>query len=362
MNRGMGGTGFALRDPLNLNNLNPAAYSSIQLATQVMETGIFLESDRYRNTTQSSKFTTANLTNVNFWLRFTKKWAGTAGMSPLSSVNYHITSGQGIGGNSSLEYLGSGGVTQFYFGNAYQITKNLSVGATASYFHGSIARREIITSGLALGTEVSNNVYINRGNIDYGLQYQFFLKNERAITIGAVYNKQLRLNTSQQTAVYQQNDTLSNSKTDVADYVLPQKFGGGLAFQTKRSTLTADVSYQEWAKGKLEDHLKLRNTRRASIGYQFRGSSMESFWGGVVVRAGYYVQENAMILQGISFTDWGATFGVGIPVSAKRNSINLSYSYNHSGTTDKSLIQQQSQIISLDVTFRDLWGIKRKFD
>jgi hypothetical protein len=362
MNRAMGGSGFALRDPMNLNNLNPAAYSSIQLATQVTETGIFVESDRYRNSTQATTSTAASLTNVNFWLRFSRRWAGSVGMSPLSSVNYNITSGRGIGDNSSLAYLGSGGVTQFYFGNSLQVTKNLSIGVTASFFHGAIDRKEIITSGLALGTQVNNSTYINKGSLDYGLQYQFFLKNERSITIGAVYNNRLRLNTSQQTTIYQQRDTLSNDKKDIADYVLPQKFGGGLAFQSKQSTLTVDVGYQQWSNGKLEEGLKLRDTRRASVGYQFRGGGSESFWSGVVIRTGYYIQENAMILQQTSFTDWGATFGIGLPVSGKRNSINLTYSYNHSGTLQKNLIQQQSQIISLDITFRDLWGVKRKFD
>ncbi|MEJ0030676.1 MAG: hypothetical protein WDO15_10055 [Bacteroidota bacterium] len=145
--------------------------------------------------------------------------------------------------------------------------------------------------------------------------------------------------------------------------MLPQKIGGGVAFQTRQSTFTVDLSYQEWSKGRLEDHLKLRDTRRVSVGYQFRGNnSADSFWHGVVFRTGYYIQENAMVLLQTPFTDWGATFGVGIPVSGKRNSLNLSYSYNHSGTLDRTLIQQQSQVISLDITFRDLWGIKRKFD
>src|SRR5690348_4471791 len=100
MNRAMGGSGFALRDPMNLNNLNPAAYNSIQLATQLTEIGIFVEADRYQTSTQATKFTTAGLTNMNFWIRFNSRWAAAVGMSPLSSVNYNITSGRGIGDNS----------------------------------------------------------------------------------------------------------------------------------------------------------------------------------------------------------------------------------------------------------------------
>jgi hypothetical protein len=363
INRAMGGTGIALRDPLNLSNLNPAAYTSIQLSTQMTETGIFIETDRYRDADHSSTYASGNITNLNFWLRFNKRWAGSVGMSPFSTVHYNIQSSRLAGDNSSVEYEGTGGVSQFYFGNSFQITKNLSIGVTGSYLHGSIDRKETITSGLALGTQVNNQIYVNKGMLDFGLQYQFFLGESRSLTIGAVYTDKLRLNTSGRQAIYQQNDTLASTKNNIADYTLPRKAGAGISFQAKQSTFTADVSYQEWANAKLETGLQLRNTRRGSIGYQYRGDATgDSFWGSMIFRAGGYMQEDAIVLQKTPFNDWGFTLGIGIPVSGKRNTLNLSYGFNHTGTLEKNLIQQQSQIISLDLTFRDLWGIKRRFD
>jgi hypothetical protein len=362
MNRAMGGTGFAVRDPSNLNNLNPAAYTSIQQATHLAEFGLFVESDRYGNTKQSTTSGTGNITSLNLWLRFNKRWAGTVGVSPFSTVSYNIASTQTIGDNGGLQYSGKGGITQFYFGNGIQITKNLSVGVTGSFLHGSIDKIETITSGYALGTQLSNLVAVNKGKLDFGVQYVFPLGTDKSLTIGGIYEGRLRLNTTNQTTIMQQLDTVASDNAHVDDYVLPQKGGGGIAFQTLQQTFTVDVSYQEWRKARLEDNLRLRNTRRASFGYQFRGDPRSAFWGGFTLRAGGYIQENPLVLQKTTFRDWGATVGIGLPVSNGRNSLNLSYGYNRSGTLANNLISQQSHIFTLDITFRDLWGIKRKFD
>jgi len=362
MNRAMAGTGFAVRDPLNLNNLNPAAYTSIQQATHLTEFGFFVESDHYGNSKESTSSGTGNITNLNLWLRFNKRWAATVGVNPFSTVSYNISSSQTIGDNSSLQYSGKGGVTQFYFGNGIQVTKNLSVGVTASFLHGSIDRVETITSGYALGTQLSNLVAVNKAKLDFGLQYVFPIGTDKSLTIGGVYENRLRLNTSSQMTILQQFDTVAADTPPVDDYILPQKSGGGIAFQTLQQLFTVDVSYQEWRRARLEDNLKLRNTRRASFGYQFRGDPRNSFWAGFTFRAGVYVQENPLVLQKTTFTDWGATVGIGLPVSNGRNSLNLSYGYNQTGTLANNLISQQSHIFTLDITFRDLWGIKRKFD
>ncbi len=362
MNRAMGGTGFAVRDPLNLNNLNPAAYTSIQQATQVTEFGIFVESDHYGNKDAKTSSSTGNITNLNIWLRFHKRWAGTIGANPFSTVNYNIAASQSAGDNASLQYSGKGGITQFYFGNGFQITKHLSLGITASFLHGSIERIETITSGYALGTSLTNLTAINAGKLDFGAQYAFNIGDDKNITIGAVYENPVHLNTSLKTYVLQSRDTLSSDKSNLRDYVLPQKAGGGITFNTLQSTFALDVSYQQWSKARLEDDLKLRDSRRVSFGYQFRASGRSSFWSGVVVRAGGYVQESPLVLQKTPFQTWGATVGLGLPVSNGRNALNLSYSYNSTGTTQKNLIYQQSHIFTLDITFRDLWGIKRKFD
>jgi hypothetical protein len=358
MNRAIGGTGYAIRDGLSLNNFNPASYTSIQQATQIMEFGIFLESDRYRNKRESTSSSTGNITNLNLWLRFHKRWAGSVGVNPFSSVHYNIAADNSTGD----QYSGSGGVSEFYFGNAFQLTKNISVGVTASFLHGSVNRREIVTSGLAGGTEVSSITYVNKGKLDFGLQYMIPMGTDNSFTIGAVYNSRLSLDTREEMTIYHKQDTLASDKTNVDDYILPQKIGSGLAFQHKQSLVTFDITYQQWSKGKLEDDLKLRDTRRVSFGYQYRGTSAGSLWNGVVLRTGGYLQENPIVLQNTSFRDWGVSVGLGLPVSNGRNALNLTYSYNRSGTLEKNLINQQSHIFALDITFRDLWGIRRKFD
>lgn len=359
----MGGTGIATRDPVFLNNLNPAAYTSLQSGTQIAEFGLFVESDHISDKDESTTATTGNITNLDFWLRFSKRWAGSVGVAPFSSVDYNIASTKPIATNTSMVYSGTGGVTQFYFGNGVQLTKNLSLGVTAAFLHGSINRKETVSSGLALGTEVNKVTAVNKGKFDLGFQYQFFMGANNSLTVGGTYANTVNLNASSELTIFQQTDTLASSKTKLNNYSLPQKFGSGIAFQTNRSTVSADLSYQPWSKATLESGLKLRDSRRASFGYQYRGGGTgESFLSGIILRAGAYVQENPLVLQNVKFNDWGVTMGLGLPVSNGRNAINLSYSFNQTGTLEKNLIHQQSHIFALDITFRDLWGIKRKFD
>src|SRR5687768_17785346 len=49
MNRGMGGTGIAVRDEFNLNYVNPASYGSIvSPINSIYEMGFYVESNRYK--------------------------------------------------------------------------------------------------------------------------------------------------------------------------------------------------------------------------------------------------------------------------------------------------------------------------
>lgn len=363
LGRSLGGSGIALRDPYSLNNLNPASYTSIEPVTQVTELGLFFESANYRNTQESASFQTGNITNLNFWVKFSKRWSGTIGVSPFSSVKYNIVSGRRLSENSTLQYSGSGGVSQFYFGNGFKITKNLSIGITGSFLHGSIDRNETISSGLGTNTQMQNSTYITGGNLDFGLQYQFLLKNDRSLTLGAVYDDPLTLRTYGDRYIFQASDTISSENISLGDYILPAHYGVGISFQTPRSTITGDVSYRDWSKAHLDDGLILRSTRRLSFGYQYNGNpGADGYLGSVILRTGGYIQENYLVLENVPFTDWGVTFGIGLPSANNRGIINLSYSFNQSGTVANNLISQQAHVIALDLTFRDLWGIKRRFD
>jgi len=368
-NRALAETGIGLRDPLNLNTLNPAAYTSIQTVTQMLELGFFYEHDNIKTTELTETSSTGNLSALNLWFRFSKKWAGTVGLAPFSSIDYTIISTKDFGEQSDapVQYSGSGGLTQLYFGNGFQVTENLSVGFNAAYVFGSIESEETVATGNVTGLRLENDTYINRPTIDFGIQYAFPLKENRALNFGVTYASAVRLNTSSTKNIFQYVDTNEDSlyqeEVNVDDYKLPSQVGVGVAYQSVRSTLAADIKFKNWSSAQLDEGLVLKNTTRFSMAYEYKGNpKAEKYLGIVALRSGFYLQNNYFVLKNTPFNEWGFTFGAGLPINGNRGMLSVSYNYNHTGTTQKKLIEQSANVIVLDIVFRDLWGIRRKFD
>jgi hypothetical protein len=368
-NRALAQTGIGLRDPLNLNTLNPAAYTSIQTITQISELGLFYEKDKLITQELAEKSSTGSLTSVNLWFRFHKNWGGIVGLAPFSTINYTINSTKDFGEqiDAPVQYTGQGGLTQAYFGNGFQLTKNFSLGFNAAYIFGSIEREETVASTSISGLRLEDNTYINKPSIDFGAQYAFFLRENKELTFGATYATHVNLNTSSTKSIFQylatSEDSLYTEEVEVDDYILPSQIGFGVAYQLPRSTFAADLKLKNWSNAQLDKGLTLQNTARFSFAYEYKGNpKSEKYLNAVALRSGFYTQNNYFVLKNTPFREWGFLLGAGLPISGNRGTLNLSYNYNHTGTTEKKLIEQNAQVFMLDIVFRDLWGIKRKFD
>lgn len=369
-NRALAETGIGMRDPLNLNTLNPASYTAIKAFTQLTELGFFAESSKYQTAEVTDTESNGNLTSINLWFRFSKKWAGTVGLTPFSIVSYDINSTGNVGTEEivSLSYKGSGGLTQFYFGNSVDILKKLSLGFNASYIFGNIEKDETIQSGKSEGLSLKNTRYMNKLHADVGLQYTLYSSANRSLVIGSTYLGKVRLNTSGSTNVFDYaltatQDTLYTKELSVSDYVLPPQWGVGISYQSGMSVFAADVKFKEWRKASIDEDINLRNTTRLSMAYEYKGKSKPvNYFNVIAFRTGLYVQNNYLSVNDSPFNEWGFTLGAGFPVSGNSGLVNISYSRNYSGILNRNMVKQQSQVIVLDFVIRDLWGIRRKFD
>lgn len=366
LNRSLSETGIALRDPFDINNLNPAAYTSIQGVTQIFELGVYYEKNNIRTTDLSQSYKSGNMNALNLWFRYSKRWAGTIGLSPYSNINYDITTTETLveGGRSSVNYSGLGGISQFYMGNGFQLTKNFSIGFNAAYIFGSLTKNETVTF-LGAATTLQSKIFVNRIHADVGMQYTLFLGKSKSLTIGTTYDNGLKLNTSSQKSFYSQSgtDTISFAQKSIGQYRLPRKVGGGISFQTPASTIAWDVVFEQWSRGKLENNVSLQNTLRLSVGYEYKGKQAGTNYIDMIrIRTGFYVQENYLVIDKTPFNEWGFTVGLGLPVNYQQATIGVSYNYNNSGTLQHDLIKQQASVFVFDITVRDLWGIKRKIE
>lgn len=366
LNRSLASTGIGIRDSYNLNNTNPASYAFIEGPTMLVEMGFFYETDNLKTKDLTQRYNSGNLSSLNLWFRGSKRWAATVGLSPYSTVNYSIKKNEKLidGGDSEVKYNGSGGLSQLYFGNAFKFTKNLSLGITGSYIFGSLKKNETITVETSR-TTLEKTIYAHRLNFDAGLQYTFLLKDDKSLTLGAVYEDDLKPKTYSKKLFYKhsENDTIQFDEQDIDDYRLPAKIGGGASFQTKKFLFAGDVIYRPWLKGKVEEGVSLQNTIRVSAGIEYKGDLLSDRYLKMIrIRSGFYVQNNYLIIDNSRFNEWGLTFGLGLPLDYGKGTLGITYNYNKSGTTDNNLIEQRASVITLDITFRDLWGIKRRID
>ncbi|MBT1689539.1 hypothetical protein [Dawidia soli] len=368
LNRSIGGTGIGVQDDYSLNPVNPASYGSIvSPVSHIYEMGLYIEANTYQTKNLSESKSTGSITNLNYWFKFSKWWAATAGLTPYSNVGYKITATRQLAAAPDVGYTyeGSGNINQLYLGNGFTITPNLSVGFHLAYLFGNITKSETIApNGESSALTYSNQVVARKLDLDVGLQYKINF-GKRSLIIGLVADDGMTLHGKQEGALYDAAaDTLDSGTGDRLTYTLPASLGGGLSLRSKRSTIAADLVFENWSNAKYDKQdLVFQDTWRFSAGYIYHGNpNAENYFGLASLRAGFYVQDYALKLSGQNLPVWGLSGGISLPVFDGRSAVNLTYNYDRLGTTERNLVLQKSQKFMIDLVIRDMWGIKRKFD
>ena len=368
INKGLGGSGIGLRSDLFINMQNPASYTAISApVTQLFEMGALVEFDRFRTTNSEASSASGGLTNINLWFRFSPKWAATFGFAPFSKVDYDITTQRNLGAltnRSIINYQGSGGFNQVYMGNAFQVTKNLSFGVNSALIFGSILKTEIIESlELANNFWVENQMYMNKVLFDFGTQYSLFFP-KSVLTFGATFAYESTFSVTNEATLYESaQNTISGETTTEDDYLLPLSAGFGISFNSPRSTISADVKYQDWSSASFSDDNDFRNTFHYAVGYEYKTNfTSDHNFNLLNLRSGLFYKDNYLDLANGTFSEWGFNVGMGIPVQGNKASINLNYTYHQRGSTNNGLIEETASQINFDVVIRDVWFLRRKFD
>lgn len=367
LNRGLAGTGIAIRDRMNLNLVNPASYGSIAWpVSHIYEIGTYVETNRYEASELVESKANGGITNMSYWFKFSTKWAAVAGLSPFSSVSYHINSKRQLGIVDDIEYefQGSGNITQLYLGNSFKVTENLSVGLNISYLFGSVHKYEYLENALIPGLTYDDKIFANNFDFDAGVQYGFKLKNKELIA-GLIIDDGLKLSGTRTGKLYNADgDTLRSINEGSVQYNLPPSVGFGLSLQGERSVIAADIKFENWSEADLaNDDMILQDAWKFSGGYYNKGNpNGDSYLNAVGWRGGAHVENFYQLLNGEGILNWGISAGLSFPVFDGKSSLNLTYSFDKIGTVTDGLIEQQSHKFMFDVVIRDLWGGKRAID
>jgi len=369
LNRGMSGTGIAVRDHFNLNFVNPASYGAIASpVTSVFEMGFYINHNKYTTDELNESMTRGGLSNINYWFKFSKRWASTLGLSPFSTVSYKIHTTRTLGSIADVNYLyeGNGTISQLYWGHGFTIMKNLSLGFNISYLFGPVFKRESINTTDHVSTLIfENRINANNFKLDAGLQYEIPLRKGKSIVVGIVGDNGVTLGARQKNYLIDGSlDTLATSTGDELKYEVPSSVGVGLSFQTKRSIVAGDLKFENWRDINSENQdADFEDVWKFSMGYMYKGDpDAMNYVGAVSLRAGFHLQNYYLRIKNTDLPWWGFSAGISLPMFDNRSSVNITYSFDQFGTINKGLLLQHSQQIMFDVVIRDLWGARRKFD
>lgn len=390
----LGGASLALNDPLYINTANPASYSALELTT--FEAG--LATTFYRQEQSNPNISIENFTGGLRYLAaavpFFDWWSTSVGLQPYSYKGYNIQTSR-VGPDSipiTDRFVGSGGINQFYWGNAFRVAEGLSLGVNARYLFGNLEDRTTVTweNSLVNNTAIEELVYASGFKFDAGLQYEYTFNNGNVAALGVTFaNKaDISADVNRYSFVFDELsrpvDSLSGATDFEREITLPSEFGIGLAVgnrgdeSLKYSWMIA-ADYETYAGSEyvnINGSSPLTDGYRAELGgyltptLAFEGLTRSSGYLGLVeYRLGAFYEQTPLSLAGQEIEDYGITFGLGMPVlhrnlapgERKVSMLNAGVILGQRGTLENGLIREKYVSVYFGISLNDKWFIEYKY-
>jgi hypothetical protein len=367
----MGGAGISLKSGTSLNNLNPASLIGIDSLHFISEIGAEGKFSGLKASNKSTNGFTGGLKYLALGFRYTSWLAGSFGITPFSNVGYSVVKENTVEGTSSTyysTYVGSGGISQFYFSNALKVTKRLSVGVNTSFMFGSLTQVEnIAETNIVPQLEITRQDYLRSLYFDYGLRYSF-KAGKLDYSLGLIYSNKQRLKSIHTLQVADANfSVIQGEQYNSKSLVVPEMFGIGFGIQkNERLTIALDYHFQNWSNVEYPmHHGQFEDSHRISFGIEF------SPWEHRVINAFYknwdyrfgFNYETSYLKFGNSLIDSkGLSFGVGVPLPGHISKMNLGFKTGINGTTANNLIRERYALVQLGFSLNEIWFVRRKFD
>lgn len=396
----MGGISYGLRRSQQVNPGNPASYSELDSLTFIFDLGVSAQLSSMSDGVNSRDFYNGNLDYIALQFPLFRNMGGSMGLLPYSKVGYNFGNRRSLSDIQYLEtYRGTGGLSQVYFGAAWEPFKSLSIGANVSYLFGNFSHSRISTpvTSNALISEGKNRFSIRELKYDLGLQYSYNISNTKSITFGAVYSPHITTKADVYSSVmnytsdpYQSpnlepiqiisSDTLSGE-----GFQIPQTFGAGLTYQTENFLVGVDGTYQLWKNSAYSSQLDgLTDNNRYNDLYRINAGAeyvidpySQNFFNRIRFRGGIsysnaYINvsvSNPESSQNIgmgSYNEYGINIGLGLPFHDLRTGhlsmLNIGFGYSRQDPNSQFMVGQDMFKISVNMNVNELWFFKRQFE
>lgn len=359
---------------------------------------------------------------------------GSVGLIPLSQMNYNIqrnlTDTNGIA--LSNLFSGQGRTYDLYFGTGVQISgrdtmvlhikensrdtifglNKFSIGLNAAYRFGTLSYGEVLileeTSG-TLNSRKNTSVRLNDMVLTGGMQYRFLLNRKKIsgeyayhdslalgkqrkrleydklvfMTIGAYVNSPLNLKAginSTYDRFYRTStgvltiDTVFEVEGGKQALNLPMTVGVGAAFGNDQKWLLGfDLAYTNWSNfSPILNPATFNDTWRTTVAFEYTPDldNQKSVIKRMSYRFGGYYDTGYLTLKGQQISEYGITFGFGMPLgkpdrqswSSGISYLNISFEVGGRGTTQQDLIRETYFGGTVGILLNDRWFKPAKYD
>ena len=378
MLRGMGGVANAMSGNCILNPANPASYTAIDSLSFLFDAGFYIKAATF-----STNKTTANGSNASFdyasvGLSATKRWKMGFGIMPYANREYNVITEHNDLGSYRVAFQGEGGLNRVFFANGVKITKDLSIGVTASFIFGTLFDNTSIyypDSTAFLNGKRSIDMRVNDFKLDYGVLYRLPISKYN-ITIGATYSQGSKIASKRdifirsmfkgfENQIESPIDTLKYIENENVNINIPGGFGLGITFDKGDGWVVgADFNWAGW-KGFTMSGLNdsLQNSWNVAIGgsYKPESTSISRYYKKITYRAGLHFDQTYYNIYGKSINKYGLTLGLGLPVPRSFTSFNVAVEFGSMGTIKNDLVKENYYNISISMSIHDRWFVKKRY-
>ena len=393
---GMGGLSAGVRDPLQLNVLQPASYSNLKYTT--IEIGGFYQESLLSDASQTASTSTGGFNYLAFGFPLMDGWGMAFGVSPYSKVGYDILTRSSYPfSDATVQYQGDGGFDRFYIGQAIEVLPGLSLGINGSYYFGSMARTTtaFFDSDGFYNTTQEESVGATGFSFDAGLQYNMYFgaDSARELIIGASYANPTTMSgelndlfytfTEGQGGNRNYRDTVYNIEGREVDVIFNSNYNLGFTYGGRHPQLVQyawsfGADYQILNRNELNSSSEVRGTYnngfRATIGGQMipyfafdmdRGSYLTQ----MDYRFGAYYEDIGLVVNGESLTDAGLTLGFGFPLGRRTQTtgdvklamLNVGMIFGRRGSNNSGNIEENYARFVVGLTLNDKWFTQFKY-
>lgn len=402
----LGQSAITYLDSTIVNFNNPASYNCLSQGQPLFSLGFRSRISAFE---EGSEMNTTGVAMVDhFAMAFTlKTHFGLAfGLKPYSRRGYEITDEILVGTDSvRYKYVGYGGMNETFVGLTSNILKlkstQLSVGANLGFLFGSATnerRSSIIDNNSFIGGVDRKSLRFKSFHYELGTYFrQDFGKKHSVILSGILEPSQEIRGYRNETLFFAGNvnnaqtySTLYDTSNIEGIIKIAPTYSFGLTYsyrtsanddqRTRNSELLFMASYTstDWSQfysrfNDAEEYFNYSATSKLSFGLQYTPEFQQysvntGFFERLRYRAGYYTFNLPYQDSGNDITEFGTTFGIGMPIAAQQalSSLNLGVTLGKRGTGSSDGFNERFIGINFGIIVApsnyDRWFRKRKLD